>query len=99
MDEKGQSWPEAMLSLVIILVIFSSLLPMATKLTSSVLIKKNAMIAAETSFQAAIHFRANGQLSGSRTHEGRDYHWTVSGGEICVTYEEVRGLGSKCVNL
>ncbi|WP_153732941.1 hypothetical protein [Sporosarcina obsidiansis] len=99
MDENGQSWPEAMLSLVIIMVIFSSLLPLATQLTSSVLMKKHAMIAAETSFQAAIHFRSSGQLTGVRTHDGLVYQWSVEAGEICVTYEEMRGISSKCVVL
>lgn len=99
MDEKGQSWPEAMLSLVIIMVIFSSLLPMATRLTTSVLVKKNMMIAAETSFQAAIHYRTGGETAGVRTHDGRDYQWTVIADEICVTYEELRGVRSKCTGL
>lgn len=99
MDEKGQSWPEAMLSLVIVMVIFSSLLPMATRLTTSVLMKKNMMIAAETSFQAAIHYRTGGEMAGVRTHEGLDYHWTVLANEICVTYEELRGVHSKCTGL
>ncbi|WP_301109744.1 hypothetical protein [Sporosarcina sp.] len=99
MDEKGQSWPEAMLSLVIIMVIFSSLLPMASRLTTTVLMKKNMMIAAETSFQAAIHYRTGGETAGVRTHDGHDYQWTVMGDEICVTYEELRGVRSKCIGL
>ncbi|GKV64598.1 MULTISPECIES: hypothetical protein [unclassified Sporosarcina] len=97
MDEKGHSWPEAMLSLVIIMVIFSSLLPMASHLTLAIQMKKHTMIAAETSFQAAIHYRTGGQEAGVRTHEGRDYRWTVMLNEICVEYDEQHGQQSKCV--
>ncbi|PIC65313.1 hypothetical protein CSV79_01440 [Sporosarcina sp. P13] len=99
MNEKGQSWPEAMLSLAIIMVIFSSLLPMAMKLTTSVVAKKHAMIAAQTSYQAAIYYRASGQTTGVRTHEDLDYHWTVNEEEICVLYENLRGASNHCVSV
>ncbi|AXH99019.1 hypothetical protein DV702_04290 [Sporosarcina sp. PTS2304] len=99
MNEKGQSWPEAMLSLLIIMVIFSSLLPLATKLTTTVVAKKQSMVAAQTSYQAAIHYRARNQTSGVRTHEQLEYHWVVKMEEICVTYEGLQGFTSKCVNL
>lgn len=99
MNEKGQSWPEAMLSLVIILVIFGSLLPLATTLTSSVTGKKQAMIAAETSYQAAIHFKSSGRTAGRRTHEELAYDWTVSNGQICVVYEVLQVANNKCVTL
>ncbi len=99
MNEDGQSWPEAMLSLVIVLVIFGSLLPLATNLTSSVIEKKQAMIAAETSYQAAIHFKSSGRTMGRRTHEELDYDWTVSNDQICVAYEVLQVVKSKCVNL
>lgn len=99
MNEKGQSWPEAMLSLVIIIVIFGSLLPLATTLTSSVTGKKQAMIAAETSYQAAIHYKSSGRTVGRRTHEELDYDWTVSNGEICVAYEVLQVANTKCVIL
>ncbi|MDV6377894.1 hypothetical protein ORD22_06410 [Sporosarcina sp. GW1-11] len=99
MNEKGQSWPEAMLSLAIIMIIFSSLLPMAMKLTTSVVAKKHMMIAAQTSYQAAIHYRASGQMAGVRTHEELEYQWTVNNEEICVIYEDLRGPGNYCVSV
>lgn len=99
MNEKGQSWPEAMLSLVIIMVIFGSLLPLATTLTSSVTGKKQAMIAAQTTYQAAILNKSSGQATGSRTHEDLHYDWTVSADQICVAYEIQQVTNHKCVNL
>ena len=99
MNENGQSWPEAMLSLVIIMVIFGSLLPLAATLTSSVTGKKQEMIAAQTSYQAAILYKSSGQATGSRTHEDLQYDWIVSDGQICVDYEIQQIANYKCVNL
>lgn len=99
MNEKGQSWPEAMLSLVIIMVIFGSLLPLATTLTSSVTGKKSAMIAAQTTYQAAILFKSSGQATGRRIHEDLHYDWTVGDGQICVAYEIQQVANHKCVSL
>ncbi|WP_143565380.1 hypothetical protein [Sporosarcina sp. P34] len=99
MNEKGQSWPEAMLSLVIIMVIFSSLLPLATSITSSVTAKKQTMIAAQTIYQAAILYKSLGQTTGYRSHEELHYNWTVSNGQICVSYEIQQIENQKCVSL
>ncbi|WP_303968199.1 hypothetical protein [Sporosarcina ureae] len=99
MNEKGQSWPEAMLSLVIVMVIFGSLLPLATTLTSSVAGKKSAMIAAQTTYQAAILFKSSGQATGRRSHEELHYDWTVQDGRICVVYEVQQVANRKCVSI
>ncbi|ARD46807.1 hypothetical protein [Sporosarcina sp. P33] len=99
MDEKGQSWPEAMLALLIVMIIYGSLLPMASTMTSSISAKKQAMIAAETSYQAAIHFKTSGRTSGRRTYEEIHYDWSVDPGQICVAYEVLHAAASKCVKL
>ncbi|ARF15857.1 hypothetical protein [Sporosarcina ureae] len=99
MNEKGQSWPEAMLSLVIIMVIFSSLLPLATTVTSSVMAKKQAMVAAQTTYQAAILYKSSGQTTGYRSHEDLHYNWKVSDQQICVAYEIQQIEHNKCMNL
>lgn len=99
MNEKGQSWPEAMLSLFIVMTIFGSLLPMSTKLTAVLDSKKQSAIAAETGYQAAVHYRTHGRLAGSRVHEGRTYDWVVSAASICVTYASVQKEEYKCIEL
>lgn len=99
MNEKGQSWPEAMLSLFIVMIIFGSLLPMSSKLTASLHTKKQSALAVETGYQAAIHYRTSGQLTGSRVHEGLTYDWVVSPDSICVTYRSVRKEEFKCIEL
>lgn len=99
MNEKGQSWPEAMLSLFIVMVIFGSLLPLSTNLTIALDSKKQSAIAAETGYQAAVHYRTSGQLTGSREHDGRTYQWVVSAASVCVTYESAREEESRCIEL
>ncbi|ARJ37429.1 hypothetical protein CSV71_09850 [Sporosarcina sp. P21c] len=99
MNEKGQSWPEAMLSLLVAMVIFGSLIPMANILTSSATGKKQAMIASQTAYQAAILNKASGQVTGSRFHEDLQYDWIVSDSRICVGYEIQQVANHKCVSL
>lgn len=99
MNERGQSWPEAMLSLLVVMVVFGSLLPLGSTLTSSATEKKSAMIAAQTAYQASILFKASGQAAGRRTHEELHYDWTVSSEQICVVYETQQIENQKCVSL
>lgn len=99
MNEKGQSWPEAMLSLLVVLVIFGSLLPMANILTSSVTEKKQAMIATQTAYQAAILYKSSGQTTGHRSHEDLHYNWTISDRQICVAYDIQQIENQRCVNI
>ncbi|WP_143560444.1 MULTISPECIES: type II secretion system protein [unclassified Sporosarcina] len=99
MNEKGQSWPEAMLSLLVVMVIFGSLVPLADILTSSATEKKQAMIAAQTTYQAAILYKSSGQTTGHKTHEDLHYNWMVSDRQICVAYEIQQIEKHKCVSL
>ena len=86
MDEGGYSWPEAILTLTIVIIIFGTLLPFATKVTSKLQMKKAQMHATETAYQGAIYFNAYGMKEGITSIEGVNYDWTVEGHSVCVSY-------------
>jgi hypothetical protein len=98
MNEGGYSWPEAVLTLTISIVIFGTLLPFATSVTSKLQLRKAQMYAAETAFQGAIYFSAYGLKEGVRRINDVDYEWTINGESVCVSYEIIDETFSKCVH-
>ena len=80
------------------MVIFGTLLPLATKMTSKLNDKKLAMHAAETVFHGAIAHRAYGKLNGVRQVEGVDYEWHVETDSICVAYSISSQVVTKCLD-
>lgn len=98
MNEGGYSWPEAVLTLTIVIVIFGTLLPFATLVTTKLQLSKAQMYAVETAFQGAIYFSAYGLMEGVRRINDVDYEWTINGRSVCVSYEIVDKAYSKCVH-
>ncbi len=98
MNEGGYSWPEAILTLVIVVVIFGTLLPLASTMTSQLQVKKARVFAAETALHGAIFFNAYGLMEGARHVDGVDYDWTIAGQSVCVSYRVVEKEVRKCVN-
>ena len=98
MGEKGYSWPEAMLTLTILIVIFGTLLPLATNITSLLHNKHHSMRAAETAYQGAITYSAYSIAEGTRSIDGVHYKWIVEENKICVSYIVSDEVNSKCVD-
>lgn len=98
MDEKGYSWPEAVLTLTILLVIFGTLLPLATHMTSILYQKKQSMRAAETAYQGMIIYNAYGIKEGTRIIEDATYDWLIEEDSICVSYVVGDKAAKKCVD-
>ena len=98
MNEGGYSWPEAILTLTIVIVIFGTLLPFASTVTMKLQMKKVDMYAAETAYQGAIYFNAYGLEEGVRQIDGVDYDWTIAGQSVCVSYKVADKVFNKCVH-
>lgn len=98
MNEGGYSWPEAILTLTIVMVIFGTLLPLASTMSLKLQIKKSQMYAAETALQGAIYFKAYGLLEGVRQVDSVNYDWVIEGQSVCVSYNIVNQARRKCVN-
>ncbi|KXH87449.1 hypothetical protein [Sporosarcina sp. HYO08] len=97
MNEKGYSWPEAILTLGILVVIFGSLLPFASAMAVKLTDKKFAIYAAETALQATILWRLHGTIEGSRIMEGVQYDWAIVERGICVEYLAREKVERKCL--
>jgi len=98
MNEGGYSWPEAILTLTIVMVIFGTLLPLASTMSLKLQMKKSQMYAAETALQGAIYFKAHGLLEGVREVDGVSYDWSIEGQSVCVSYNIVNQVHRKCVH-
>ena len=86
MNESGYSWPEAMLTLTIMMVIFSTLLPLSFRMLTGLDDKKREMRAKETMYQGALLYTTYGITDGVRTENGTEYVWAAENGRLCVTY-------------
>lgn len=86
MNESGYSWPEAILTLTIMVVIFSTLLPLSFRMLSGLENKKHEMRAKETMYQGALLYTTYGIREGVRTEEGTQYSWSADEGQLCVRY-------------
>lgn len=98
MNEKGFSWPEAILALSVIMVVFGTLLPLASAMTARLHMKKLEMYAAETALQGAIYFNAYGSTEGNRHFEGVDFQWVIEEKSVCVSYRLSEKNITKCVH-
>ena len=98
MNEGGYSWPEAVLTLTIVVVIFGTLLPLASTMTSQLQLKKARMYATETAFQGAIYFNAHDLMQGVRHVDGVDYDWMIDGQSVCVSYRVMNKDIRKCID-
>lgn len=98
MNQSGFSWPETILTLSVLMVIFGTLLPFATNMTSQLHNKKLSMQAAETAYHAAAAYEFHSLKSGNREIDGTIYSWTTTLNEICVSYNNVVEELDKCVS-
>lgn len=97
MNEKGYSWPEAILTLGIMVVIFGSLLPFASVMIDKLNDKKLAMYAAETAMQATIVWRMHGVFEGNRIMDDVVFEWVIVEHGICVEYLSRDKVEKKCI--
>ena len=86
MNESGYSWPEAILTLSIMMIIFSTLLPLSFRMLVGLDDKKREMLANETMYQGAVLFTTYGITDGVRIEDGTQYVWAEENGRLCVTY-------------
>ncbi|MGE7623668.1 hypothetical protein ACQKMD_11545 [Viridibacillus sp. NPDC096237] len=96
-NDKGNALPETLLTLVIILTLFGTLLPALQMMKATLNNKKMAMHAAETAYQATLRVDQGEQLQGNRTIENVNYQWYFTNNEICVFYDNLKGQQQKCI--
>ncbi|MFF2175469.1 hypothetical protein ACFVT8_03230 [Lysinibacillus sp. NPDC058147] len=99
MNESGYSFVETILSIVIVMLLCATLIPISYTMKTSLYNKKLEVIAAETAYEGLKHFRYLQQSEGNKTIENVDFQWTMSGQGICVSFQNTRELRKKCIQL
>lgn len=83
------SWAETMLSLLIIMMLFGTLLPIMQKMQGTLADKQLRLTAYETMHEAAKTIKATGVSSGRRTVNSVQFNWEYSSG-LCVVYTDYK---------
>ena len=98
-NERGFSWPEAITSLAILMLIATVLLPMVGQLSNSMEGKKRSYYASVVMHEAAKVFISTEERSGMMHIENIVYRYEISEKEVCVFYEGIREDESKCIHI
>ncbi|MFJ5566383.1 hypothetical protein [Lysinibacillus xylanilyticus] len=99
MNESGYSFVETILSVVIVMLLCTTLIPISYTMKSTLYNKKLEVIAAETAYEGLKRFRYLQQTEGTKTIENVDYQWSMNGHGICVSFLNTRELRKKCIQL
>lgn len=94
--ERGFSFPESLLSLLIVYVIFTSLLPLTNRMMMNLEEQKLAAQAASVASDSVDGHFLTGEAEGSRIIESVVFDWRMQGGGICVSYKGTSGWQSRC---
>ncbi|RSK30851.1 hypothetical protein [Bhargavaea beijingensis] len=94
--ERGFSFPESLLSLLIVYVIFTSLFPLMDRMVMNLEMQKLAVQAASVASDSVDLHYLTGEAEGSRTIGSVVFDWRMQGGGICVSYKAASGWQSRC---
>ncbi|MGI2326591.1 hypothetical protein [Planococcus sp. YIM B11945] len=87
LNEKGISWAETMVSLLMLFILFGSLLPIMQHMHQSLQLKKERVAAYETLHEAAKEIHSEQVRTGARTVNGVVYTWEKTE-NLCVAYTD-----------
>ncbi|MGE7676406.1 hypothetical protein ACQKMV_23075 [Lysinibacillus sp. NPDC094403] len=99
MNESGFSFVETIISIVIVMLLCTTLIPISYTMKTTLYNKKLEVIAAETAYEGLKHFRYLQQTEGIKTIENVDFRWSMNGQGICVSFQNTRELRKKCIQL
>lgn len=97
-NENGYSWPESILSLGIVMVIFGTLFPFYSHMSARLEMKRLEMHAVETAYHGAILHKSYGLSEGVNHIKGVSFHWSVNADSICVMYKSIETEVNRCIN-
>lgn len=91
LDEKGLSWAETMLGLLIIFMLFGTLMPTMQKMHQTLDDKQLRVTAYETLHEAARTIKGTGSSEGARTINNVVFSWSYDT-DLCVVYKNYRSM-------
>jgi hypothetical protein len=97
MNERGNSFVEAMLSLMIMLLIFGTLLPLFQTLNEKKITMEKRYHAHRVAYYVVVkQLMSDKPASGTMTYDGERYHWAGDRQRMCVSYEVFREQQQVC---
>jgi hypothetical protein len=97
-NQKGYSWPESILTLVIVTVIFGTLLPLYSHVSERLEMKKLSMHASESAYHGSILYNSYGMIAGEKRIDGTIFNWSVENEGICVAYKFMEQEFLTCIS-
>lgn len=88
-NEKGISFAETLLTVVIFFTIASTLIPVSYQLKTTLYNKKLDMFASEVAYEGVKEALQTSITSGRRQIEEVDFYWNYNGSIICVDYKNI----------
>ncbi len=98
-NERGFSWPEAITSLAVLMLIGSILLPMVQQIANSLEAKKRNYHASLVMYEAAKRYHSTQEESGVMNIERIDYFYELTSEGICVLFEGIGEEERRCIHL
>jgi len=99
LNESGYSFVETILSVVIVMLVCTTLIPISYTMKTTLYNKRLEVIAAETAYEGLKQYRYLQQTEGTKTIENIEYQWSFNGQGICVSFQNTRELRKKCIQL
>ncbi len=98
MNTRGIAFVETLLTVVIVLIITGSLVPLSYQMRTTLQNEKLELHASETALEAAKMIKAQAINSGIVSIDQNEYHWSFDGEAICVQFHNLNGEQVKCIN-
>lgn len=97
MNERGFSFVETILGVVILFFLSATLIPMTVYMKQHMSEQKMQTHAAEVAFNGALKYSRFGEQTGNQEINGILYEWQVDGNQVCVVYTFDDNTGQLCV--
>ncbi|MEK4628068.1 MAG: type II secretion system protein [Solibacillus sp.] len=97
MSERGFSFVESLLAVVILFFLTTTLIPITVSMRQEMALQKIQTNAAEVAFNGALSYSRYGEVEGEQVIDDTLFTWSYSGGSICVTYLVDEDVIEKCV--
>lgn len=96
MNNKGISFVETLLTVVIILILTGSLIPLSSQLHKTLFVKKIDLHVSQVAYNAAKQIADIGTYTGSESIDNINYQWSFDGQKLCVNYELFNEVERRC---
>lgn len=98
MNAKGYSLTETVLSVMIIMLLCGTLIPISYTMKTNLYHKKLEVFAVETAYEGLKRSQHQHINEGVKIIEGVAYQWVFDGQQICVNFENTKESRRTCIS-